>query len=108
MAKVFVLWFDPVEVEISMLSDMEYSSLKSRYRDLQLRKEQAWEYAERLRKQYEAAHETYLSLVRQENKAMIDLGDANEEHGAWRSREPVSIRTPSGKRKTFLSRYLRR
>lgn len=83
----------------------DYDGLQVRYRQLQLRKARAWDHAERLRQQYEAAYEAYLDISRQEHKAMVDLGVANEARGNWRRVPPEPPRPGVAKRLFSRLRY---
>ena len=85
----------------------DYDNLQIRYRQLQLQKKGAWEKREHLRQAYEAAHEAYLSISRQENEAMIAVGEANEARGGWRPWQfAPSVEQP--RKKNPFSRYFKR
>ena len=82
----------------------DYDNLQVRYRRLQLQKKEAWDRAERLRQAYEAAHEVYLDISRQENDAMIAVGEAC---GKWHPWQPApSAEQP--RKKNLFSRYFKR
>lgn len=80
-----------------------YHAAHDRYEQLREQKKRAWERAERLKADYEAAYADYLAISRQEHDAMIAAGAVNQELRAAGKRLP-----PRKGVRGLVSRYLGR
>lgn len=80
-----------------------YHAAHDRYDRLKEQKQRAWERAERLKADYEAAYADYLAISQQEHDAMIAAGSVNQELRAAGRRPP-----PRKGVRGLVSRYLGR
>ena len=80
----------------------DYHTAHDRYDNLRIKKDRAWQRAERLKADYEAAYAEYLAISQQEHNAMIAAGAVNNRlRGAGKPLPPrKGVRG-------FVSRYLR-